>query len=151
MSWFFESAPPRKKQFELTPELESQFFILFGEKPLNRPANKQQRAAWDYAYRYFEGLELPEVSQRAIERAADQFEEYDIPIPTFFKQRGRVLARFEGSPIDVNPDARSVALYPVHYIAAKQVDFIKAGEFVENVHPFVPGKYTKLNAENKPE
>jgi hypothetical protein len=154
MSWFVTSPPGKydeRGRYPLAPLLEEQFELLFGDQPPVNPQGKSERAAWEYAKRYFEGTTAPEgVPPDMLARALEDYAAFGLGIPTFFGQRGRVLARFPGAPIDINPDAATVVYNPGQTIAAMQVRAIKNGVFVERLHPFVPAKYQAANAANVP-
>lgn len=149
-TWFVQSAPGKydeRGRYPLDPLLEEQFEILFPDEP---GVGKPQRAAWEYAKQYFEGFAVPEYPPEMIDNAIGAFVAYGFGEPMFFRQRGRILARFPGAPIDINPDAAAVVMGAGQTIASMQVRQIKGGQYVSRLHNFVPPKYALLNDGNKP-
>jgi hypothetical protein len=110
-----------------------------------------EKAAWEYAKQYFEGITAPEGAPLdLLDRALAAYVEYGLGTPTFFRQRGRVLARFDGAPLDVNPDAATVIYNPGQTIASMQMRGIKNGRFFERLNPWVPPKYAQMNEALRP-
>jgi hypothetical protein len=132
---------------KLTPELQDEFEILFGPEPGARPGPNPVRAAWMNAQNDFEGREAPPAPVEFVEAALEDYILFGVGIPVFYRAEGRLLARFPGAPIDVNPDAYTAIYAPDQVISTMQVHKIKAGEKVAVVNPFVPFKYQKINAE----
>ena len=146
MAWFVQSAPGKYGsggRDPLDPLLEEQFEVLFGDEP---GVGQPDRAAYEYAKKYFEGLAVPDFSGQMISAAFEEYNRYNFPTPVFFSQRGRLLARFPGTPIDWNPDAASAIIAPWQIICTAQVHLIKSGVHVDPIHPFVPAKFKEMNS-----
>ena len=120
------------------------FERLFGKQP---GVGNKKRAAWVYAFKYWEGIVESDEPTEFVDSAFEDYELFGFEPPTFFKQRGRVLARFPGTPIDENPDEFTAVYAPDQVIAARQVHLIKAGIKQDPVNPLVPFVYRKLNSE----
>lgn len=146
MSWFVSSAPSKFVD-PLDPALEVEFELLFGEEPPVKSGPNPERAAWQYARKYFEGIVGPSAPEEFVNAAVEDYVFFGLGAPVFFSQRGRVLARFPQTPVDFNPDEYSVVYAPDQVAAAWQVNRIKKGVFQPNLSPHVPAKYRLLNAE----
>jgi hypothetical protein len=148
----FTSAPGKygpQGRYPLDPLIAEQFEVLFGPEPTVRAktSEKDHRSNWGQARRYFEGLAIPSVPEHQLALALEDFHYFGFQHPVFFQSRGRVLARFPGNDIAVNPDEASIVAYPGPTIAAMQSARIRAGVKVEPVHPFVPDHLKKANSE----
>lgn len=152
-TWFVESPPGKyddRGRYPMTPELEEQFEILFGDEPPNKPGPNPVKAAWEDAKKNFRGITAPEgIPLDLLERVFADYEAFELGRPVFYRHATRgILARIDGAPIDVNPDARTVISNPGQTIAAIQVRHIKNGEHFSNLHFMVPMKYSKMNDDN---
>jgi hypothetical protein len=124
--------------------LQTDFEGLFGKEP---GIGNKYRSAWLYARKYFEGIFESSEPFVFVESALEDYELFRLGEPTFFRQRGRTLARFPGFPIDENPDEYTAVYASDQVVAARQVHLIKRGIQVFPVNPLVPFKYQKLNSE----
>lgn len=146
LSWFVPSAPSRIED-PLSPELEEEFEVLFGEEPGVRPGPNPERAKWQRARDGFEGITEPSAPSEFVEAALEDYDFFEVGRPVFYSDKGRVLARFQGAPLDWNPDEYTVVYAPDQVISVIQVKQIKRGIKQDKVNPLVPYKYVRLNSE----